>query len=127
VIAITPSAKDRGDCPARARCTKARRRSITVGPREQYEALRVARSRESSAEYRAAYDRRAGIEGTIWPGIRACGLRRAGDVGEAQAHLQPVATATALDLVRITDRSADRPREVTRTSAFTRLMAADAA
>ena len=49
VIKIKFSAKDCGMCPARARCTEAKRRSITIRPREQYEALQAARSRESSA------------------------------------------------------------------------------
>jgi hypothetical protein len=40
-----------------------------------------------------------------------------------QAHLLHVVTATAINVSRITDLLADRPREVTRTSAFTRLMA----
>jgi transposase len=122
VIKIKFSAKDCGECPAQARCTKAKRRSITVRPRDQYEALQVARSQETSAEYRAEYDRRAGIEGTISQGVRACGLRRSRYVGEAKAHLQHVATATAINVARLTDWLADRPRERTRTSAFTRLM-----
>jgi hypothetical protein len=41
----------------------------------------------------------------------------------AKAHLQHIATATAINVARITDWLADRPREVTRTSAFTRSMA----
>jgi transposase len=127
VIKIKFSAKDCGECPARARCTKAKRRSVTVRPRDQYEALQEARSQEASAEYRAEYNRRAGIEGTISQGVRACGLRRSRYVGEAKTHLQHVATATAMNVVRITDWLADRPHEVTRTSAFTKLMAADAA
>jgi transposase len=88
VIKIKLSAKDCGKCPARARCTEAKRRSVTIRPREQYEALQAARSRESSPEYRAEYHRRAGIEGTISQGIRACGLRRARYVGETKVHLQ---------------------------------------
>ena len=124
VIKIKFSAKDCGKCAARARCTEAKRRSVTIRPREQYEALRAARSRESSPEYRAEYHRRAGIEGTISQGVRACGLRRARYVGEAKAHLQHLATASAINVARITDWLADHPREVTRTSAFTRLMAA---
>jgi transposase len=124
VIKIKFSAKDCGACPARTRCTEAKRRSITVRPRDQYEALQVARSREASEEYRLEYNRRAGIEGTISQGVRACGLRRSRYIGEAKAHLQHVATATAMNVVRITDWLAAKPREVTRTSAFTRLMAA---
>jgi transposase len=123
VIKVKFSAKDCGKCPAHARCTEAKRRSITIRPRDQYEALQAARSRESSEEYRTEYNKRAGIEGTISQGVRACGLRRARYVGEAKAHLQHIATATAINVVRITDWLADRPREVTRTSAFTRLIA----
>src|SRR3954453_19767191 len=96
---------------------------VTIRPRDQYEALQAARSRESSEEYRTEYNRRAGIEGTISQGVREWGLRGAPYVGEAKAHLQHIATATAINVIRITDWLADRPREVTRTSAFTRLMA----
>jgi transposase len=127
VIKIKFSAKDCGACPARARCTKAKRRSITVRPRDQYEALQVARSQEASPEYRAEYNRRAGIEGTISQGVRACGLRRSRYVGETKTHLQHVATAAAINVVRITDWLAERPREATRRSAFTRLMTAEKA
>lgn len=124
VIKIKFSAKDCGVCPARARCTKAKRRSITVRPRDQYEALEAARSWESSDEYRAEYNRRAGIEGTISQGVRAFGLRRSRYEGEAKTHLQHIATATAINVARLTDWWSDRPRERTRTSAFTRVMTA---
>jgi transposase len=84
VIKIKFSAKDCGVCPARARCTEAKRRSITVRPRDQYEALHAARSREASGEYRSDYKRRAGIEGTISQGVRTCGLRRSRYMGRTQ-------------------------------------------
>jgi transposase len=124
VIKIKFSAKDCGACPVRRRCTEAKRRSITVRPREQYEALQAARLREKSEEYRSEYKRRAGIEGTVSQGVRACGLRRSRYVGTAKTHLQHVATATAMNVARITDWLTERPREATRKSAFTRLMAA---
>ena len=126
VVKIKFSAKDCGVCPSRVRCTEAKRRSITVRPREQYEALQAARLRELSEEYRSEYKRRAGIEGSISQGVRACGLRRSRYIGEAKTHLQHVATATAMNVVRITDWLAEKPREATRTSAFTRLMTAAA-
>ncbi len=46
VIKIKFSAKDCGECPVRDRCTRTLRRSITIRPRAQYEALKEARSRE---------------------------------------------------------------------------------
>jgi transposase len=94
-----------------------------VRTRDQYEALEAARSREASEEYRLEYNRRAGIEGTISQGVRSFGLRRSRYVGETKAHLQHIATATAINLARIGDWLDERPREVTRRSAFTRLMA----
>jgi transposase len=93
-----------------------------VRPRDQYEALHAARSREASEEYRVEYSRRAGIEGTISQGVRTCGLRRSRYIGEAKAHLQHIATAAAINVTRISDWLGERPREVTRTSAFARLM-----
>ena len=101
VIKIKFSAKDCGACPARARCTEAKRRSITVRSRDQYEALHAARSREASEEYRSDYKRRAGIEGTISQGVRTCGLRRSRYIGEVKAHLQHVATVAAINVTRI--------------------------
>jgi len=127
VIKIKFSAKDCQACPVRARCTEAKCRSITVRPRDQYEALQAARSRETSEEYRSDYRRRAGIEGTISQGVRTCGLRRSRYVGEAKAHLQHVATAAAINLTRISDWLTGNPRERTRTSPFARLMAPAAA
>ena len=53
-------------------------------PRDQYEALHAARSRETSQEYRAEYNRRAGIEGTISQGVRTCGLRRSRYMAQTQ-------------------------------------------
>jgi transposase len=119
VIKIKLSAKDCGACPARDRCTEAKRRSITVRPRDQYEARQATRSREASAEYRAEYNRRAGIEGTISRGVRTCGLRRSRYIGEAKAHLQHIATAAAINVTRIGDWLADKPRKITsRSSTF---------
>jgi transposase len=123
VIKIKFSAKDCGACPSRARCTRKERRSITVRPHDQYVALQAARSRETSEEFKKEYARRAGIEGTISQGVRACGLRRARYVGEAKTHLQQVATAAAMNVLRISSWLMDRPREQTRTSAFAKLMA----
>jgi transposase len=127
VIKIKFSAKDRGLCPSRAPCTRGKRRTITVRPHEQYLALQAARERESSEEFKREYSRRVGIEGTISQGVRACGLRRTRYVGEAKVHLQRLATAAAINLLRIGDWLMDRPREQTRTSAYTRLMRLPAA
>jgi transposase len=123
VIKIKFATSDCQACPRRAQCTQAKRRSITVRPQEQYLALQAARERESSEEFKQEYARRAGVEGTISQGVRACGLRRARYVGAAKAHLQHLATAAAINVLRISSWLMDRPREQTRTPAFVSLLA----
>jgi transposase len=122
VIKVKFSARDCGACPSKGKCTKGTRRSVTIRPREQYEALGAARSREKTAEYKEGYGKRAGVEGTISQGVRACGPRRSRYAGEAKTHLQHLATAAAVNVLRIGDWLAQKPREQTRTSPFARLM-----
>lgn len=124
VVHIKFSRKDCKACPARERCTRAARRSLTIRAREPFEALKAARSREATEEYRAEYARRAGIEGTISQGVRARGLRRSRYVGRAKTHLQHVATAAAINILRVVGWLAEAPREGTRMSSFVRLMTA---
>jgi len=123
VIKVKFAAKDCGVCPSKDKCTRGARRTVTIRPREQYEALGMARRREATAEYKVDYGKRAAVEGTISQGVRACGLRRSRYAGEAKTHLQHLATAAALNVLRIGNWLAEKPREQTRTSAFARLMA----
>jgi transposase len=123
VVKIKFAKADCQACPSRAQCTQGKCRSITVRPQEQYLALQAARDRETSEEFKKEYAKRAGVEGTISQGVRACGLRRTRYVGAAKAHLQHVATAAAINVLRIRDWLMDEPREQTRTSAFAKLLA----
>ena len=69
---------------------------------EQYLALVAARRRKVSAEFAAAYAKRAGIagiEGTISQGVRSLGLRRSRYAGLTKTHLKHVLTAAALNVV----------------------------
>jgi transposase len=122
VVKVKFSARDCGACPSKEKCTKGTRRTVTIRPREQYEALQAGRLREKTAGYKEEYGKRAGVEGTISQGVRACGLRRSRYAGEAKTHLQHLATAAALNVLRIGDWLAEKPREQTRTSAFAKLM-----
>lgn len=121
------SPSDCGPCPSRARCTRSEakhpRRSISIRPPEQYEALQRRREREGTAEYAREYARRAGVEGTISQGVRSCGLRRSRYVGLARTHLQHVLTAAAVNVMRLAAWLAATPRAQTRRSAFALLMA----
>jgi transposase len=89
-------------CPARQVCTWAKDapRQLTVRPDAQHQAIQAARQRQETAEFKAQYARRAGVEGTHAQGIRRCGLRRSRDLGLAQTHLQHLRTAVALNMVR---------------------------
>ena len=51
-------------CPAQACCTGPTRRTLTLHPREQMQALFAARKREETDEFKDTYRHRAGIEGT---------------------------------------------------------------
>ena len=102
-------------------CTKAKCRSLSVPLQAQYEARRAARAREVTPEFKAAYAKRAGVEGTISFGMRTSGLRRARYVGQAKTHLQHLATAAGINLVRVSAWLDERPRAQTRQSAFERV------
>jgi hypothetical protein len=52
----------------KGQCTRGTRRTVTIRPRDQYEALRTARLREATVAYREEYGKRAGVEGTISQG-----------------------------------------------------------
>ena len=119
----------RGDCtpcPSRAQCTRAARdpRSLTLLPREQYEALHAVQRAQTTAAFREAYAARAGIESTHAQAIRRSGLRRCRYLGLAKTRLQHVATALALNVVRVTEWAAGTPLASTRRSVLTRLQPA---
>jgi transposase len=123
MITVTFSATDCRPCPARARCTHAPPRTITLHPREQEQALRAARAREQTDKFARAYATRAGIEGTLAQGGRVCGLRRSRYCGQAKTHLQHILSAVAINLLRIDAWLNGTPLASTRQSPFARLMA----
>src|SRR5512135_181873 len=106
-------------------CTRATTegREMTLRPRERHEALQAARRQQETAEWKAEYAARAGIEGTLSQGVRSFGLRRARYIGLAKARLQHVATGAAINVYRISDWLGGVPQAATRTSRFMRLVA----
>jgi len=64
------------------------------------------------------------IESAHAQGIRRCGLRQARYVGLAKTHLQHLATAAALNFVRLGEWLTGTPRAKTRCSPFAALKAA---
>jgi transposase len=113
----------RADCLActhRAACTKSSTgpREVTVRPQPQHEALQTARRFQTTAAFKAQYDVRAGIEGTLSEGLRVCDLRRARYVGLAKTRLQHVLSAAGLNVRRLGAWWDERPFAPTRSAAF---------
>ena len=113
-------------CPSRPLCTRAETapRELTLRREGRHEAIQTARKRQDTPEWRTLYGARAGIEGCLSQGVRLCGLRRSRYLGLAKTHLQHIATAAALNVVRLDAWLRGKPRAATRTPRFVRLMAA---
>jgi transposase len=124
VIKIKFSSSDCRVCPSLRDCTPTirSRRTITIHPQPEQEALQAARQRQREPEFAQQYGKRAGIEGTISPGVRAFGWRRARYLGPAQTHLQHILIATSMNLVRIGHWLAGERPAQTRQSRFAALM-----
>jgi transposase len=120
------SRKDCTPCPFRAQCTQAKQEPRIIGlqTREQHEALQGARQQQRTEAFRSRYAPRAGIEGTHEQGVRRGGLRRCRYVGFAKAHLQHLLTATAINLVRLSEWWQEKPMASTRLSRFASLQQA---
>jgi len=125
VIKIKFAVKDCRPCPSRSQCTQSQsdspRRTLTVRPQQQYQALQAARQRQTTEGFKTTYNKRAGIEGTLSQSIRAFGLRQARYQGLVKVHLQHIFTATALNFTRIFAWRSELPRAHTRQAAFVRL------
>lgn len=87
------------------------RRELTITSREQYEALKIARERESTSQYAEEYAHREGIEGTVSRGVRVHGLRRTRYRGLSRVHLGHALTAAAVDFARVGEWWAGLPSQ----------------
>ena len=113
------------ECPVRARCTRAKTepRHLTLRPQADHELLQRVRQEQQTTEWKERYDQRAGVEGTLSQGIRAFGLREARYIGLQKTHLQHLATAAAINVVRTVRWLEGTPHAQTRTSRFAALAA----
>ena len=124
VVKIKFSMTDCRACPAQSLCTPFScppRRTLTIRPQAQYFALKQRREQEKTRDFTQVYAKRAGIEGTISQAVRVMGLRRSRSIGQEKTHLQHVATAAALNMVRCIAWVNGVSRAQTRRSTFTRL------
>ena len=108
-------------CEVRSLCTRAVRDGRCLGLRAnqaQHEALREARQKQETPEWKKRYTQRAGVEGTLSQGIRAFELRHTRYIGLAKTHLQHILTAAAINIVRVDNWLTQTPLAKTRTSRF---------
>lgn len=110
-------------CPLKPRCTNGKARALTLRPRSQHDALQAARHRETTDDFKTTYRARAGIEGSISQAVRVNGLRQTRYIGLAKTHLQNLASAAALNVLRAIAWLNEVPVAPTRQSAFARLAA----
>lgn len=110
-------------CPNRELCTKSKAepRSITLRHRAEHKAIQANRRAQSTKTWKARYNVRAGVEGTLSQGIRAFGMRQTRYIGLAKTHLQHLLTAAAMNIVRIVRWLDGEPHAKTRTSRFAAL------
>jgi transposase len=128
---VTFDAADCLPCPAGVQRARPKTgdgaRALTLKSPEEYELLRVARSRQQTNDFTAPYAHRAGVEGAISQGVRAFGLRYACYARYRElrkTRLQDVATAMAMDLNRLRHWFEQDPPTTIRCSRFARLAAA---
>jgi transposase len=102
ILKVTFRTSDCRACPHHGACTRGAHRTLTVRPQAEWQALKAARNRQATEEFKQQDALRAGIEGTLSQGTRAFGLRRCRYRGAPKAHLQHIVTACAINLVRMT-------------------------
>lgn len=126
VIKVKFASKACRRCPVLAKCTDSTppRRTISIRPQAEYEALRDGRAREKTLDFAAEYARRAGVEGTIAQAVRSHAARRTPYFGQLKTHLAHLMVATAMNVVRLLRWLAGEPKARTQRSAFVKLYSA---
>lgn len=120
-IVVSWAVSDCGPCLAHSLCTKGKRRHITLRSRELHEALADARAQQTTADWKARYAARAGVEGTMRQTTHVTGIRHARYRGLPKTALEHVVAATAVNLIRLEAYWTGRPLDRTRASQLARL------
>ncbi len=122
IIDIRFAHQDCAPCPSRPQCvSSARPRALHVRHQEVYEVSTQARQSQKTDTFKATYAKRAGVEGTLSQGVRRSDLRRTRFVGLDKTRLQHVVTATALNLLRLSEWLLYPQQASTRTPPFAAL------
>lgn len=113
-------------CPLHASCIERPQtlsRSVSVLKQQEFLALQAARKRQLTDSFKESYAIQAGIEGTISQAAFTLGMRRARYRGLPKVHLQNIAIAAAMNLIRVLDWLGGEPRSCVRKSPFAALAA----
>lgn len=123
LVKIRFGAQDCLSCSSRAKCVRAPKagRSLQLPARQLHEALTKTRRKLASEAGREEYKRRAGVEGTISQATRRGAARRSRYRGLEKTHLQEVAAATGINLLRTVAFLSGQEIAKTRVSRFKRL------
>jgi transposase len=106
------------ECPQQVNCTRStqRGRALQLRPQPEHQALRLARQRQKTEEFKVLYKVRSGVEGTISQAVHHHDARRSRYVGFTKTHLHNVLTAVAINFIRISRWLLGEPRARTRIS-----------
>lgn len=124
IVKVKFRRKDCLSCESRAKCVRSKNggpRQVLLQAKEFHEALEKTRKLFASADGRREYKNRAGIEGTISQGVRRGTIRRSRYIGMQKTHLQGIATAAGINILRAVNFLWEEPIARTRTSRFARL------
>jgi transposase len=124
VVMVRFKPKDCRDCSNRDKCVKSKSgaaRSLHLPPQSLYQALEATRNLLISEDGRREYQNRAGIEGTLSQAVRRGSFRRSRYRGLQKTHLQEVATATGINLLRTINFMQGKRLAKTRVSRFAKL------
>ena len=104
IVARFPAAACRA-CPARDKCTRSASagRQLTLRPRHVHEAVTDARAQQETAQWKARYASRAGVEGLMRQATHVTGIRHARYLGLPKTALEHNIAAAALNLIRLDD------------------------
>jgi transposase len=127
VMKVKCSTKDGRRCHHVTPCIRSQkrdaRRTRTIRPQPQYQALQTARQREATEAFQAEDARRAGIDGTISRETRSLRLRRTRSIGLRRVHLGHLFAAVGLNVLRLGEWFLETARANTRLTPCARLMA----
>ena len=83
--------------------------------------MAAARAAQATSHWKARYNIRAGVEGTIRQATHVTGIRRARYLGLPKTRLEHNAAATAINLIRLDAWWTAKPLDRTRTTHLQRL------